>query len=169
MGYAKDRRDGEMDADLRFTFVSDRLQAVLGLPVSSLVGKRRTDVPRTDYDNPAWRAHLDDLENRRPFRNFETTVIDASGASRPMMISGTPKFAADGTFEAVSASAQLSPRAQRGAFKAAGKVPRCARDDNGLYDSSGFDSSGFGRSVSRRLTSSAAVSVLHLTGLSRPA
>jgi PAS domain S-box-containing protein len=89
----------EMDADLRFTFVSDRLQAVLGLPVSSLVGKRRTDVPRTDYDNPAWRAHLDDLENRRPFRNFETTVIDASGASRPVMISGTPKFAADGTFE----------------------------------------------------------------------
>ncbi len=33
------------------------------------------------------------------FRNFETTVIDASGASRPVMISGTPKFAADGTFE----------------------------------------------------------------------
>ena len=60
----------EMDADLRFTFVSDRLQAVLGLPVSSLVGKRRTEVPRTDYDNPTWRAHLDDLENRRPFRNF---------------------------------------------------------------------------------------------------
>ena len=28
----------EMDADLRFTFVSDRLQAVLGLPVSALVG-----------------------------------------------------------------------------------------------------------------------------------
>ena len=37
----------EMDADLRFTFVSDRLQAVLGLPVSALVGKRRTDVPRS--------------------------------------------------------------------------------------------------------------------------
>jgi len=72
----------EMGADLRFTFVSDRLQSVLGLPVSSLVGKRRTEVPRSDYDNPAWRAHLDDLENRRPFRNFETTVIDASGASR---------------------------------------------------------------------------------------
>ena len=89
----------EMGPDLRFTFVSDRLQSVLGLPVSSLVGKRRTEVPRTDYDNPAWRAHLDDLENHRPFRNFETTVIDASGASRPVMISGTPKFAADGTFE----------------------------------------------------------------------
>ena len=71
----------------------------------ALVGKRRTDVPRTDYDNPAWRAHLDDLENRRPFRNFETTVIDASGASRPVMISGTPKFAATAPSKAISASA----------------------------------------------------------------
>lgn len=75
------------------------LQSILGLPVSSLIGKRRTEVPRTDYDNPAWRAHLEDLEQHRPFRNFETTVIDASGVSRPVMISGTPKFAADDTFE----------------------------------------------------------------------
>ena len=89
----------EMGPDLRFTFVSDRLQSVLGLPVSSLIGKRLTEVPGRDYDNPEWRGHLDDLEQRRPFRNFETTIIDASGVSRPVMISGTPKFAADGTFE----------------------------------------------------------------------
>ena len=88
----------ENDSDLRFTLVSDRLHAVLGLPYS-LVCNRRPMCPRTDYDDPAWRAHLDDLENRRLFRNFETTVIDASGASRPVMISGTPKLAADGTFE----------------------------------------------------------------------
>ena len=90
----------EMGPDLRFTFVSDRLQELLGLPVSALIGKRRNELPRTDYDNAAaWQAHLDDLANRRPFRNFETTVVDASGASRPVMISGTPKFAGDGTFE----------------------------------------------------------------------
>ncbi|MBY0317770.1 MAG: PAS domain S-box protein [Reyranella sp.] len=90
----------EMGADLRFTFVSDRLQELLGLPVSSIIGKRRNEVPRTDYDNTAaWQAHIDDLENHRSFRNFETTVVDAAGASRPVMISGTPKFAEDGTFE----------------------------------------------------------------------
>jgi PAS domain S-box-containing protein len=89
----------EMDAELRFSFVSDRFEEVVGIPGSSLIGLCRTEVVRTDYDNPAWQQHLDDLQNRRPFRNFETTVVDASGVSRPVMISGTPKFAADGTFE----------------------------------------------------------------------
>ena len=90
----------EMDADLRFTFLSERFADDLrpaGVDRWSASGAPMS--PRTDYDNPAWRAHLDDLANRRPFRNFETTVIDACGTSRPVMISGTPQFAADGTFE----------------------------------------------------------------------
>jgi PAS domain S-box-containing protein len=89
----------EMDAELRFSFVSDRIEKVTGIPASSLLGLRRTDVARTDYGNPAWHDHLNDLRNRRPFRNFETTLIDASGVSRPVMISGTPMFASDGAFQ----------------------------------------------------------------------
>jgi len=88
----------EMDAELRFTTMSDRFEEVFGFPGSTLVGKRRTDVARTDYDTPAWRGHLDDLANRRPFRNFETTCVDADGVSRPVMISGAPRFGADGAF-----------------------------------------------------------------------
>jgi PAS domain S-box-containing protein len=89
----------EMDADLRFTYFSDRFTEVFGLPASIGLGKRRTEISRTDYDNPAWRAHLDDLANHRPFRDFETTFVDANGVSRPVSISGTPLFAPDGTFE----------------------------------------------------------------------
>ena len=89
----------EMDADLRFTFVSERLQADLR-PAGIVAGRQAPHrCAATDYDNPAWRAHLDDLANHRPYRDFETTVIDATGASRPVKISGTPRFAADGTFE----------------------------------------------------------------------
>ena len=43
----------EMDAELRFSFVSDRFEKVVGIPGSSLVGLRRTDIVRSDYDNPA--------------------------------------------------------------------------------------------------------------------
>ena len=89
----------EMDTELRFSFVSDRFERLVGIAGSSLVGLRRTDVARADYDNPAWRDHLDDLAKRRPFRNFETTVVDAWGVSRPVMISGAPLFASDGTFQ----------------------------------------------------------------------
>jgi PAS domain S-box-containing protein len=89
----------EMDADLRFVFVSDRFSEVFGWPVSVIVGKRRTDLDRSDYDNLAWANHLDDLAHRRPFRNFETTFVDVNGASRPVKISGMPLFAADGAFQ----------------------------------------------------------------------
>ena len=88
----------EMDAELRFTFISDRFTEVFGLPASVAVGKQRTDINRTDYGNPAWLAHFDDLANRRPFRDFETTCVDAAGVSRPVMISGAPLFDADGAF-----------------------------------------------------------------------
>jgi PAS domain S-box-containing protein len=88
----------EMDADLRFTFLSDRFTEIYGLPVSVALGKRRTEIDRTDYENPAWQDHLRDLENRRSFRDFETTFVDANGVSRPVMISGAPLFASGGAF-----------------------------------------------------------------------
>ncbi|MDI1287975.1 MAG: PAS domain S-box protein [Reyranella sp.] len=88
----------EMDAELRFTFLSERFAEVFGLSPSLLIGKSRTDANRTDYDNPAWQAHLDDLANHRPFRDFETTFVDAKGVSRPVSISGAPLFTAEGTF-----------------------------------------------------------------------
>jgi PAS domain S-box-containing protein len=89
----------EMDADLRFTYFSDRFSEIFGLPASVALGKRRIEIGRTDHDNPAWRAHLEVIANHLPYRDFETTFVDADGVSRPVSISGTPLFAADGTFE----------------------------------------------------------------------
>jgi PAS domain S-box-containing protein len=89
----------EMDAQLRVTFLSERYTELFGIPVSSIVGKRRSELVRTDYDTPAWRAHLDDLANHRPYRDFQTTLLDAWGVSRPVKISGTPIFGPDGCFQ----------------------------------------------------------------------
>ena len=89
----------EMDEDHRFVFVSDRFTEVFGLPASAIIGKRRTDLDRSDYGNAAWQGHLDDLARRRSFRDFETTFVDAAGAARPVRISGVPVFAADGNFQ----------------------------------------------------------------------
>jgi len=89
----------ETDAELRITFLSERFTELFGVPVSSIVGKRRSELVRADYDTPAWRAHLDDLANYRPYRDFLTTFVDASGMTRPVKISGTPVFGEDGCFQ----------------------------------------------------------------------
>ena len=89
----------EMNAELRFTSLSDQFTKVFGFPASVAIGKRRTDLDRTDYENPSWQKHLDDLAHRRPFNDFETTFVDAYGVSRTVKISGIPLFSGDGTFE----------------------------------------------------------------------
>lgn len=88
----------EMDAELRFTFMSEQFSNVFGIPASTVIGKTRMDMERGDYESPGWRAHLDDLAHRRPFRRFETTFVDAWGTVRPLWISGTPLFSDQGVF-----------------------------------------------------------------------
>ena len=88
-----------MDAELRFTFLSERFVEIFGLPPSSALGRLCTEVVPADDNDPAWRSHLDDLAHHRPYRDFEVTLTDASGAARPIKMSGTPRFAADGTFQ----------------------------------------------------------------------
>lgn len=88
----------EMDADLRFTFMSERFTSVFGIPTSAVIGRSRVDLERADYESPGWRAHLEDLALRRPFRHFETTFVDASGTARPLWISGMPLFSDRGDF-----------------------------------------------------------------------
>ena len=87
----------EMDAELRFTFLSERFVEIFGLPPSSALGRLCTEVVPADDNDPAWRSHLDDLAHHRPYRDFEVTLTDASGAARPIKMSGTPRFAADGS------------------------------------------------------------------------
>lgn len=88
----------EMDAELRFTFMSEQFTSVFGIPTSEIIGRSRVELKRADYESPGWHAHLDDLAHRRPFRRFETTLIDAKGNTRPLWISGTPVFSDHGDF-----------------------------------------------------------------------
>ena len=78
----------EMDAELRFSVLSDGFSKTFGEPTSAAIDVHRGKL-----------AHIDELANRRPFRDVETTVIDSSGVSRPVAISGAPLIDADGTFK----------------------------------------------------------------------
>ncbi|MFQ5775599.1 MAG: response regulator [Kiloniellaceae bacterium] len=87
----------EMDSDLRFSYMSDRMTDVTGLPPSHFIGKARKDLV-VDVDRAAWQRHLDDLERRRPFRGFEYKITAAGDRDVWISINGLPRFDSDGNF-----------------------------------------------------------------------
>ena len=88
----------EMDADLRFSYFSRRTSDVTGLDPSIHLGMRRTDATAEDTNQAKWQRHQEDLENRRPFRDFEYQFRDGRGNPRSARISGKPLFTEDGKF-----------------------------------------------------------------------
>ncbi|MGC2855256.1 PAS domain S-box protein [Novispirillum sp. DQ9] len=81
----------EMDADLRFSAFSEGLERIAGSGLGGYVGRRRTDL-MTDPTTPEARQHLEDLDNHRPFRDFEYTGRLPDGSRRIFSISGKPLF-----------------------------------------------------------------------------
>jgi len=88
----------EQDADLRFTYLSLEIESVSGFASETFLGKTRHETQPLDVSEAAWTQHLDDLAQRRPFRNFRFRRIDPQGRSRWYVISGMPVFDAAGRF-----------------------------------------------------------------------
>lgn len=106
----------EMDADLRFTYMSANVRDVVGVDPEWHYGKTRRDLLGPGYDRTVWDAHLATLEARKPFRNF-IYERHAEGIDRRWLrSSGRPYFADDGTFlgyRGVAADATDDMRMQR--------------------------------------------------------
>jgi len=91
----------ETDADLRFSYVSNRFLEVTGLPPEAILGKTRSELAgrKVRAEAPVkWHDHLADLNAHRPFRDFDYPLRGADGAWRHIRISGVPRFDVDGTF-----------------------------------------------------------------------
>jgi len=88
----------EMDAELRFCFMSERLREVTGVDPRSTLGKTRQQVGAGDTDGDKWETHLDDLQAHRPFRDFRYVYVNKDGERQYWSISGVPLFDDDGTF-----------------------------------------------------------------------
>ncbi len=88
----------KMDADLRFSYFSDRMTAILGRSPTDVLGKTRAEIWAGRTMDQEMQAHLDDLENRRPFQDFLYEVPAAGGEIVWCKTSGKPFFDKDGTF-----------------------------------------------------------------------
>ncbi|MCL4758375.1 MAG: PAS domain-containing protein [Rhodocyclaceae bacterium] len=88
----------EMDADLRFTFFSDRIRQVMGVDPATLIGKTRRELMNPADIDAKWAEHLAEMEQHRPIRDFEYRFVLAEGGARHIRVSGKPIFDDEGRF-----------------------------------------------------------------------
>jgi len=88
----------ETDEEHRFIWFSERHDEAVGVPAARRLGIRRTELQSDDPANDDFARHLDDLEHRRPFRNFRYAFVDPHGHRHVVLVSGKPVFDAAGAF-----------------------------------------------------------------------
>lgn len=84
----------EMDSDLRFSYISGKVEKVMGFGVTSIIGYNRQEIYR-DYnliETPGFRAHQHQLEERLPFADFEVKWRAKNGQMHILSIAGKPLF-----------------------------------------------------------------------------
>ncbi|NND91806.1 MAG: EAL domain-containing protein [Granulosicoccus sp.] len=84
----------ELDAKLTFRVVSDGLCTVLGLPREHIIGRSMSqllDHPSNVNDESHWAAHLQQLHDCQPFRDFEFRWANGND-TRVVRYSGIPVF-----------------------------------------------------------------------------
>lgn len=87
----------EMDEQLRITYISQRWSQITGLEPSTLLGRTRRELVK-DPEAPDVRSHLEDLDARRPFKDFCYEYVDRRGKGHHWQLSGKPVYDARGDF-----------------------------------------------------------------------
>ncbi len=88
----------EHDADLRFTFISDSIQAVLGIPAADCIGKTRWELLPDAMSASTLATHRAILERHEPFRDLHQSIVTADGSERHYTLDGDPVFDRQGRF-----------------------------------------------------------------------
>ncbi len=88
----------ETGADHRYSYVSDRLAALLGRDPQPVFGTSLLDIGALVEDAGIWLERLADIEAGRAFRDLEVMVRDAAGGIRVFHLSAQPAFDRSGRF-----------------------------------------------------------------------
>ncbi|NQU72064.1 MAG: PAS domain S-box protein, partial [Rhodospirillales bacterium] len=87
----------ELDADLKFTYLSERYYALTGKPMGALSGMQRADLP-PESRTEGWEDHVRTLHDHLPFRDYEFCRLREDGRVLWLTSCGVPVFDADGVF-----------------------------------------------------------------------
>ncbi len=92
----------EMDASLRFTYLSERFYALTGIAPEQVLGQTRWEIAaiHSPADQRKWRQHQELLAQRQPFRDFVyQTKLSGHRGGRYLKISGKPIQDGQGQFQ----------------------------------------------------------------------
>ena len=91
----------EMDNELRFTYVSERHQEVIGVAPEQVIGKTRWDAHehrRLPEEEDRWRQHMATMQAHSSWKDFTYTLIRDDGERLVINNSAKAIFDKDGTF-----------------------------------------------------------------------
>ncbi len=88
----------ETGPDLRFVFVSARVRQVLGVNTAFFIGKTFHDFASASDETAHWNGLLDEMEARRPFRDFVFRQDFPDGRVKYLKISGRPIIDRNGVY-----------------------------------------------------------------------
>ncbi|MER8629364.1 PAS domain-containing protein [Mesorhizobium opportunistum] len=89
----------ETDAELRFSWLSQGYQAATGIDPADVLGRFRFDfLNQVLKGNRSAAAHLEDMQARRPFRDFIYELKGGGADCRWVLTSGFPRFDSEGKF-----------------------------------------------------------------------
>jgi diguanylate cyclase (GGDEF)-like protein/PAS domain S-box-containing protein len=86
----------EVDASLRLTFISERYALVTGKLPEASIGLPLAGLFHPGENPDRWQRYLDDLEQRRAFRDVVSLCEDANGINRTVRLAGKPVLDAAG-------------------------------------------------------------------------
>ena len=88
----------EMDAALRFSYMSESTQMPAANSTEGFIGRRLTEVPGAGVEDGDWNALTDLLDARLPFRDFRFRCRDSRNVLHHLSLSGLPVFDDAGGF-----------------------------------------------------------------------
>ena len=88
----------EMDANLRYVYVSPNVESIVGHAPEWYYGKTHEELLGEDYDHEVWDGLLQALREHRPFRDYVFRRDERWANPGWTNVSGAPVFAADGSF-----------------------------------------------------------------------
>ena len=90
----------ETDSEHHFCYFSNNFENVYGLPPKRLLGNSRKEILEADALNPSASvaAHLAQLDEHLPFKNFDYQVRIGGGQVQWVSVSGRPHFDTTGQF-----------------------------------------------------------------------
>lgn len=88
----------EMDAELRIQYMSENVVEATGVPAEFHIGKTRWELSAEGADSDMWRNHIETLQRREPFKNFEYMRSGPNNVFDYIKVSGVPIFDEYGAF-----------------------------------------------------------------------